>query len=375
MIDSKIFLDPLVFANKHLSIYTGCIHYKNNKESTRDVIALTENILYGMALVSSLSKEKAEKGLAFLDRMFHFLTPNGFPIYLHDFPYVYNDRANVDILLALSYFLENYGKVIPTLSRNKIKEVKEKLVAILKDRPLKGMDKILFSTATFQDFKEDFEISCLEEYEKQTLCKLLKGEKVVLPWHKTLKVYTGPLDGVYYNEFLPAETLFSFLTEGKGDTKIALFTSVFPKNSWGDLIEFETYPRQDLFINHQKNALSIHFQEHSIFIKAEVDIKVEQNHIDIILDEFEEFEIYFSDYKMSKILIDKEKATGFYPENTIFFITEDMQVSVRFIAKCNFFGIIMKGNRPNQLLDCNKNFALFDHKILLRRTSAFFINV
>jgi hypothetical protein len=369
MIDSKISLDAMDFANKHLSIYTGCIHYKSKREITRDLIPLTENILYAIALVTTLSKEKAEKGLAFLDRMFQFLTKNGFPSYLHDFPHVYNDRANVDICLALSFFLENYSKVIPLSSRKKIVEVKENLIAILKDRPLKGMDAYVFSIALFEKDSKQIAIGSLEEYERLVLCKLLSNQKVIFPWHKALKVYTGPLDGVYYEGSFPCDNLFSFLIEGKGEDKIALFTSFLPKNSWQQLIECETYEREDLFVNHQKDYLSVHFEEHSFFAKGEVDVKVKGDHMDIILDDFEEFEFFFSDFKGSKILVEGQKATGFYPENTLSFITNTKQLTVCFIAKGNFFGHIMKGNRSNQLIDGNKNFALFDHKILLRKTS------
>lgn len=367
--ETKIILDNLSFATKHKSIYTGCIHFKNKKEPTRDVIPLVENILYGIALVTTLSKEKAEKGFAFLERMFAFCTDNGFPGYIHDFPHVYNDRTNVDICLALSFFLKGYSKVIPVIHRTNIEAVKEKLITILKQRPLKPLDKYVFDTALFSNQRQDVEIDSVEVYEKVVLCKLLMKEKVTLPWHRYLNVYTGPLVDTFYEGHLPQETLFSLLTKGSSDDKISLFGALLPKDGWQGLIEFEPQEREDLFINHQKDMLSIHFDNHSIVAKGEMDINIQGNHIDIILDDFEEFSIYFSDRTNSQITVEGAKATAFYPENTVTLSTDNIELTMSFISKCNYFGHIMKGNRYNQILDCNKNFSLFDHKILLKKTN------
>ena len=97
MIESKILSNVSKFADRYKSIYTGCIHYKSEKEETRDVIPLIENILFGISLVTTYSLEKAEAGFAFIDRLFKFYTSNGFPGAMHEFPNVYSERSNIEI--------------------------------------------------------------------------------------------------------------------------------------------------------------------------------------------------------------------------------------------------------------------------------------
>ncbi|MCH9617167.1 MAG: hypothetical protein SP4CHLAM5_03310 [Chlamydiia bacterium] len=371
MSDNKILESALAFAETHKSIYTGFIHYKNEREVTRDVIPLVENVLYGIALVTTFSKERAEKGLAFLERLFHFCTEDGFVSYVHDFPQVYNDRANVDICLCLSYFLKNYAKVIPSSSRLKIESMREKLVSILqkrdRKRPLAKMDAFLFKTALFES--SDLLVDSLPEYERLVLCKLLMGERVTLAWHPSLNVYTGPLVESYYKGHLPAESLISQIAKGGSVHRSALFAALLPKSGWRDLVTYEREERDDLFVNHRGDDLAVYFGKHSFVAKGAIDLVVSGDHIDITIGEFEEMEFFFTDYKESEVLVDGQKATAFYPEDTLTLITAEKSITVRFIAKNHpFMGHIMKGNRGNQILDQAKNFALYDHKILLKET-------
>lgn len=371
MRDSKILESALAFADEHKSIYTGCIHYKNEKEETRDVIPLVENVLYAVVLVTTFSKEKAEKGLAFLERLFHFCTEHGFVNYIHDFPHVYNDHANVDICLILSYFLKNYGKVIPSSYREKIEEIREKLVSILdareKERPLKKMDSFVFKAALFKN--SECTVESLPEYERWLLCKLLMGEKVTLAYHKSLNVFTGPLLESYYKGYYPTESLISQIAKGGTIHVSALFAALLPKSGGADLITYEKEEREDLFVNHRDDELAIYFGKHSLVAKGPLDVFVTGDHIEILVDQFEEIAFFFTDYLGSKVLVGSEKATAFYPEDTLMLVTQEKSIRVKFTSKSGrFMGHIMKGNRHNQILDLSKNFALYDHKILLKAT-------
>jgi hypothetical protein len=371
MTDNKILESALAFADEHKSIYTGFIHYKNEREITRDVVPLVENILYGISLVATLSREKAEKGLSFLERLFHFCTDDGFISYVHDFPHVYNDRTNVDICLCISYFLKSYGKVIPSAYRIKIEGIREKLISILKERelsrPLSKMDSFVFKTALFESC--DVLVDSLPEYERFVLCKLLMSENVTLAWHKSLNVYTGPLIESYFSGHFPTESLISQIAKGGSVHRSALYAVLLPKSGWRELITYDAEERDDLFVNHRGDALAIYFGKHSFTAKGDVDILVSGDHIDITVGEFEEMEFFFTDYMDSKVLVDKQKATAFYPEDTLTLLAAEKRVTMKFISKSHpFMGHIMKGNRHGQILDQAKNFALYDHKIFLKKT-------
>ncbi len=366
MTDLSLSQNALAFSEEHLSKYTGCIHYKSQREMTRDLIPMVENIAYGTALVTTFSKEKAEKGLAFLERLFHFCTDQGFGSYLHDFPNVYNNHANVSICLALAFFLKNYGRFIPASSKSKIEKVLELLKNILSKSSLNELDSFVFNSSCFKTPSTPIQAKTLPEYEKIILCKLFLGEEVSLDWHRALNVYTGPLAETFYKGHDPTESLISLLATGKGASESSLFAALLPKTGIQELITYKAFEREDLVINHRDNLLSIHFGEHSFIAKGDLDLNVTNDHIEILLNEFEEMEFFFTDNKGSKILVDGQKATAFYPEDVITLITPNKQITVKFVSnKIRFIGQIMKGNRFNQILDCEKNFSLFDHMILL----------
>lgn len=369
MDEREIRKNALAFAERNLSIYTGFIHYKNIREKTRDVIPLVENILYGMTLVASLSKEKAEKGLKQLERLFAFFTTDGFVGYIHDFPRVYSDRPNVEIVLALSFFLKNYGKLIPSSSRSVIKSVLEKLISIVEKRELKPYDRLVFDTAVSRKSEKMPPVTTFEEYERTLLCSLLKEEKIELSWHEPLGVYAGPLEGVYYDGHSPCYSLVQQVVLGKEESSSSLYGALLKNGTCDAQITFESFPRYDILINHQKEEVSIHFAHHSLVAKGAMDVKLEENHIDFFLEEFEEVEFYFSNHSKSKVTVDGEKATAFYQQDKIVVEAEGASFTLSFHGTKNrFMGHIMLGNRPNQLVDCNKNFTLFDHKILLKKT-------
>jgi hypothetical protein len=370
MIDAKILNNALSFCDERKSKYTGCIHFKNDREDTRDVIPILENILFGISMVTTFSKEKAEKGIAHIERMFHFFTEHGFVGCMHDFPHVYSDRPNVWICLALSHFLENFSKVIPSSNRTKIEVVKNKLISILQTRKLGVIDQYIFDTALFKTERSEFEPKTLSEYETLVLCKLMMKEQVTLPWHKALGAYIGPLEGVSYKAFDRTPSLFTQLATNSGVHVSALFAALLPKKGVDDLISYPTFDRDDLFVNHGGDDLSIHFDNHTLTGKGSFDIVVEGDHIDIILDDFEEeIPFYLSDHGSSSLYIDDIRATAFYPKDTITLTTDNKSLTMKFTCKDhNFMGHIMKGNRPNQLLDCDRNFSLYDHKLLLRKT-------
>lgn len=371
MIEVGILNYALEFAEERKSKYTGCIHFKNDREETRDVIPLVENVLYAIAMVASLSKEKAEKGLSFLERLFHFSTEDGFVGCMHDFPQVYRDRPNAWIALSLSFFLKNYSKVIPKAARELIEAQKEKLFDILTKRELKEIDQYIFDTARFKSEREDFDPSNLEELEILTLCKLLMEEEVTLPWHRELGCYAGPLEGVYYTKHQPQPSLISQLATGGQKHVSALYAALLPKKGLDKLIYYPTCERDDLFVGLDGKRLSIHFDDHSMVATGDLDVQVEDDHIQIIInDEFEEVAFYLSNPEKCQILVEEERATAFYPNQTLTLATENKQLTLSFLTKNqHFMGHLMRGNRETQLLDCEQSFTQFDHKILIRQTT------
>lgn len=370
MIEVGILNYALEFAKEHKSKYTGCIHFKNDREETRDVIPLVENVLYAISMVASLSKEKAEKGLSFLERLFHYSTEDGFTFYMHDFPQVYQDRPNAWIALSLSFFLKHYSKVIPKAARMLIEAQKEKLFTVLSKRELKEIDQYIFDTAQFKSEREDFEPSNLEELEILTLCKLLMEEEVILAWHRELGCYAGPLEGVYYTKYDAQPSLISQLATGGQKHVSALYAALLPKKGLEELIFYPTCERDDLFLNLDGKHLSIHFDNHSIVATGDLDVQVEGDHIQIIINgEFEEIAFYLSNPEKSQILVEGQRATAFYPNQALTLATENKQLTLSFITKNQrYMGHLMRGNRANQLLDCDQSFTQFDHKILIRQT-------
>ena len=367
MIETKILSNVTKFADKYKSIYTGCIHYKSEQEETRDVIPITENILYAISLVTTFSLEKAEAGFAFLERLFKFYTKDGFPGGVHEFPNVYSDRPNVEICLALTFFLKNHSKVVPKAQKLMIETIRSNLLSILSQRSLKPVDNYIYQTCLLNEGRGKIEISTFAEYEKVILCKLLMGEKVTLPWHKTLDVYTGPLLGTYYRAQNPLSSLFSQLIHMEGDNNQCLFAALLPKTGWQELLAFEKMEVESVFINHQGSFLSVHFDRHSLIAQGNFDVKLDGDRIDITLDPFEEIDFFLTDCGWNSISIDGVAATAFYPEDKVILTTENRTLVICF--HCNhhrFFGHIMKGNRPNQIVDVSGDFTLFDYRIHLK---------
>ena len=363
MIESKILSNVNAFAEKYKSIYTGCLHYKNEREETRDVIALVENILYALSQITTYSLEKAEWGFAFLERLFKFFTPKGFPGAIHEFPHVYSDKANLDICLALTFFLKNYSKVVPKVHKLMIEGIKDQLLEILSKRELKPLDRYLFETCCLKSDRKEIEISTFFEYEKVVLCRLLMGEKVVLSWHKTLDVYTGPLLETYYKEGNPLSSLFTELIHGTGESHMSLFAALLPKKGWQKWLFFEEMEREDLYINHRAPFLSIHFEGASFVGQGNFTVTVCDDEVTIALDPFEDMDFYFTCSCNNFILVDGIKATVFYPEERVFLKSEKKTIILRFISqKEGFIGHIMRGNRLNQI---SKKPILFDHRIHL----------
>ena len=364
--ENKLLENALLFAESRKSIYTGCLHYKNDKEETREVIPLLENVLYAVALVSTLSKEKAEKGLAFFERLSHFCTEDGFVAFVHDFPTVYHDRTNALICLTLTYFLQQFGKLIPSGSREKIASIREKLVGVLQKRPLKQWDAFIFQAALGK--RVEIEPKTLPEFEIFLLCRLLLGEKVELPWHKELGVYVGPLAEMYYKETIPAPNLVSQLATAGAPHSSALHGVLLAKLSIADLISYPSFDREDLLVHQDGEHLAVYFGKHSLVAKGEIEVEQQGDHLHLVAGSFEELDFYFSDKEGSKVLVGGAKATAFYPQDTIELCTEEKKVTLNFSSKTPFVGHIMKGNRSNQLENVERNFALFDHKILLKET-------
>jgi hypothetical protein len=233
--------------------------------------------------------------------------------------------------------------VVPKVHKLMIEGIKDQLLEILSKRELKPLDRYLFETCCLKSDRKEIEISTFFEYEKVVLCRLLMGEKVVLSWHKTLDVYTGPLLETYYKEGNPLSSLFTELIHGTGESHMSLFAALLPKKGWQKWLFFEEMEREDLYINHRAPFLSIHFEGASFVGQGNFTVTVCDDEVTIALDPFE--------------------ATVFYPEERVFLKSEKKTIILRFISqKEGFIGHIMRGNRLNQI---SKKPILFDHRIHL----------
>ena len=371
MVNQNILNQAKTFIEKHKSIYTGFIHYKSNKERSRDLVPLVENVLYAIARFSTLSKDEAEKGLQLLERLFHFYTENGFPAYIHDYPNVYNDRANVDIFLALSFFLKDYEKVIPREKKNKIQRIHTLLFQVLQSRPLKPVDAYVFAAALFQSNRAEIEMKTLSDYERVVLCKLLMNESVTIPWNHHLKIYTGPLEDRYYEDHKGEDNLFSVLEGEESNHNSCLYTLLVMRRDLKSLISYQKSDRNDIFVNHSGEHLAIHFDEHSIVAQGQFDVALDGDCISIYLDSFDEIDFFFSANDGSEIFVGDKKVTVFNCEDELLLSTANSSFFLKFIStKHPFIGHIMKGNRKNQISNTTIDCILYDHRIQVRKTVA-----
>lgn len=357
----------LNFAQRHVSKYTGFIHYKSRKEQTRDLIPITENILYAICLIKSLSREKAEKGFSQLERLFAFCTENGFVSNLHEYPAVFHDSTNVNVFIALHFFIEEFYSLIPKSVSIKIMEIKDHLQKVLENRELKGLDKKLFEAVLSNAFDDDEAYTSVHDVDRVLLVKLLLGESLDLSFHKPLNAYIGPLQDTYYDGESMTTTLSMFLSNPTDEDKVSLYAALLPKKFDWDKISYPIFDRDDLYVNNQDGLLSIHFDNSSIWAKGKYEVFVDGDHIEISTEAFEECAFFFSINKDNTILVEDSFATNFASTDTLTFNTKEKSLKVTF--KCDqhdFTGILMRGNRDNQLIE-TRDFVFFDHKIFLRK--------
>lgn len=103
----------LAWGKAHLRRQTGFIHYcYHPKEGEgHDTIPVYENFLYALALLRSHTAENVQEAKQLIAKLLPFYD-QGFPIYLHQYPDVFDPFQNVRVLPVLYRILKGYGTLI-----------------------------------------------------------------------------------------------------------------------------------------------------------------------------------------------------------------------------------------------------------------------
>lgn len=79
-------------------------HSTDHPDHSQEMIPVYENFCFALALFRAKTAETILEGKAFLERLFAFQTPQGFPLYLHEYP-ICHSRRLMHKLAPIAYFL------------------------------------------------------------------------------------------------------------------------------------------------------------------------------------------------------------------------------------------------------------------------------
>lgn len=99
----------------HIRAQTGYLHlcYHAHPKEQQETIPLVENVLFALALLKTKTSEQVLEARQMLERLLHFQTEGGgFPVYLHQYPLVYDHLIGGDLLPAFYWILAPFRTVL-----------------------------------------------------------------------------------------------------------------------------------------------------------------------------------------------------------------------------------------------------------------------
>lgn len=168
---------------------TGFVHHSyENLEKSSETIPVYENFCFALALFRTKIAENVLEGKALLDRLFAFQTPEGFPIYLHEYPQCKSRKLESKLSIVAQFLLKDFSAVLGEALRSKL----ELLV-----RPMEKTDDWADLLIQSQLTGED-PAPALQWWDSQALCfvgpqKQDRGEPAVTLYDLIMGEWTGAL--------------------------------------------------------------------------------------------------------------------------------------------------------------------------------------
>jgi hypothetical protein len=310
---------------KRQSEETGFVHHcYEHPEKSWETIPIYENFCFALALLRSRTAENILKARALIERLLAFKIGGQFPIYLHEFPKV---TSYCD--LPISLIVRDFQGVIG-----------EKLQGLLKgvmQHPVKAPK----SAAEWGRY-------------------LVQGgdPTAALPyWNPVSLTYTGPQQ---QEKGEPAVTLFDLFMGEWGGKFSARALADHPIHLQASLI----FPCSEVFsCTPPKGQLACHYwgdgnPTHSLVFHTKGSYKEEEKSIVVTLADQEveeeiEIEFFLDLHPDTQVFVKGQKATTFQLGDPITLISKHHQIELTFRlqeGEGKFWGHILRGNRPGQLL-------------------------
>ncbi len=168
---------------------TGFVHHSNeNTERASDTIPVYENFCFALALFRTKAAQSILEAKALLERLFAFQTPDGFPLYIHEFPLVKSRKLEQKLSIIAQFLLRDFSSVLGDLLRLKL----ESLI-----RPIEKTEDLADFLIQSQLTGEDVE-PALRLWDPTALCftgsqKQEKGEPAVTLYDLILGEWGGKM--------------------------------------------------------------------------------------------------------------------------------------------------------------------------------------
>lgn len=199
---------------KYVRPETGFFHYTYHAlpNVPHVTIPVYENLNWALANFQLKSQEGVLEGKRLLERLLPYQNSEGeFPVYLHEYPVVHDNFLGAYLFQPLFYILRDFGNVIGSDLKNRLKDCLKQLIDALKkryeERSPQGHIKFKVGTALWAINQDDTLLKdCLGHLVSSTQIADLEFAKDLdtphmpawpdLYWHRGMQVYCGPA----YNE-------------------------------------------------------------------------------------------------------------------------------------------------------------------------------
>lgn len=336
---------------------TGLIHFCYENKSSRDTIPTLENVAFALALMRSRMSDQVLEGKAILEKLLAFEVGGNFPVYLHQFPACHDWKMPERLSPYFYWIVREFGSVLGSL-KNQLE-------------PFIRPPQLNLSPQSAADWAE----LCIAAQMAERLDLL---QEAAQHWNSALGLYTGPSFRRSQEEGQPALSLLDLMmgewtghfsrralqfhplhlrasiiqpaqvTAGNDPVFILKSESEVPLYiAWGSSEQLHTFT---LAKKH------LHLVGDEIFFSEEVP--EEENY---------ELAFYLNVHPDHQILFNGKKASAFRLEDEVRIESKEMTITLRFLpgqGKGQFFGHLMRGNRPSQLES-----GVYDWKIALRTIS------
>lgn len=365
---------------------TGLIHYCHQSEDliTHDTIPLLENALFALALFRSRLSDNVLEGKALLERILAFEIEGNFPIYMHEYP-SQNDPYLSYRLLPIFYWITiDFSHVIGDL-RGKLEmyisrslQKKEDLPAWVEFRLEAFEGKVGTEPQTFHEWCEALVSLQIAQKKGANIDAFL--QKALCLWHPNLSFYIGPKGQRHQWGYEPEITLFDLFMCSWQHHFSNRILNPHPIHLRGALIrpqaaEFEEKPLPWIHFSPEEECPLYIAWENHIFVLAKKQLIVEGDAKELILtppgDEDMGVNFYLNYHPDHAIWVDGKKATAFRAGQQLQIVSKGLNITLSFTSDDGeYFGHIMRGNRPSQHLCHGENaFTAYDWKIAIRTVS------